>query len=150
MQRGIKSVRRKKKKMKAINKQAKKVMDVLIEGVDIDADDSKKIDNTKGTFMPVHIEYVTNCELGAIYSVAHYYEQNGDLMRDPDMEFLKGGDGEYYPISFWQDSPIVRDEPVEWGEGGEIERCDDLKQIAMISFANRWMKNIKQQQGLVV
>ena len=135
--------------MKAINKQAKKVMDVLIEGVDIDADDSKKIDNTKGTFMPVHIEYVTNCEFGAIYSVAHYYEQNGDLMRDPDMEFIKGGDGEYYPISFWQDAPLVRDETVLW-KTGEITGWMGKEQAKLVPFANTWMKNIKDQQGLVL
>ena len=135
--------------MKAINHRAKKVMDLLIKGVVPEATDSKKIDNTKGTFMTVHIEYVTVCKLGAIYSVAHYYTQNGDLMRDPDMEFIKGGDGEYYPISFWQDAPIVRDEPLEWKEG-EMVRYDEEKQAALVTFANMWMQNIKDQQGLVI
>ena len=135
--------------MKAINQQAKKVMNYLIKGVVMEADDSKKIDNTKGVFMVVHIECVGKCNLGEIYSVAHYYEQNGDLMRDPDMEFLKGDDGEFYPISFWQDSPLVRDEPVIW-EDGEIVTHYGKRQEALASFANLWMKNIKEQQGLVV
>jgi len=135
--------------MKAINQRAKKVMDVLIEGMDIEANDSKKIDNTKGTFMPVHVEHVTECNLGQIFSIAHYYKQNGDLMRDPDMEFIKGGDGEYYPISFWQDAPLKRDEAVEWGENGEITGIKPKLQAALATFANTWMKNIKEQQGLV-
>ena len=47
--------------MKAINQQAQKVMDILTEGVDIEASESKKIDNTKGVFMPVHVECVALC-----------------------------------------------------------------------------------------
>jgi hypothetical protein len=135
--------------MKSINQQAKKVMDLLTKGVDSEASESKKIDNTEGTFMPVHVEHVTQCSLGLIYSIAHYYKQNGDLMRDPDMEFIKGGDGEYYPISFWQDSPLKRDDAVEW-EDGEITRINPKMQAALASFANTWMRNIKEQQGLVI
>ena len=135
--------------MEAINKTAKKVMDLLVEGVDIDASDSKKIDNTKGVFMTVHVEAVGKCNLGLLFSVAHYYKQNGDLMRDPDMEFIRGGDGQYYPISFWQDSPLVRDEPLDW-EDGEVVRYDAKRQTALVTFANTWMKNIKEQQGLVI
>jgi len=135
--------------MKAISQRAKKVMDVLTEGVDIEASDSKKIDNTKGTFMTVHVECVGNSNLGVIYSVAHYYTQNGDLMRDPDMEFIKGGDGEYYPISFWQDAPTIRDEPVTWKDG-DISGYNEKQQAALVRFANIWMRNIKEQQGLVI
>ena len=134
--------------MKAINQQAKKVMDTLtgyLEGTD----GHSKIDNTEGTFMSVHIECLNKCSLGQIYSVAHYYEQNGDMMRDPDMEFVKGGDGEYYPISFWQDAPPVRDEPLTWKDG-EMIAYHAKRQAALVSFANIWMRNIKEQQGLVI
>ena len=134
--------------MKAINKRAKKVMDELTGYID-GANDHKKIDNTNGTFMPVHVEHIGPCKLGQIFSVAHYYEQNGDLMRDPDMEFIKGGDDEYYPISFRQDAPFVRDEPVNW-EADDIVSYSEASQTALVRFANMWMKNIKEQQGLVV
>ena len=132
--------------MRAINQQAKKGMDVLTEDIE-GMDGHRTIDNAKGTFMPVHVERVNECELGPIFSVAHYYEQNGDPMRDPDMEFIKGGDGEYYPISFWQDAPLKRDDAVEW-EYGEIIKIDPKMQAALASFANTWMKNIKDQQKL--
>ena len=135
--------------MKAINQQARKVLDILTEGTDIEASESKKIDNTKGAFMPVHVEVVTLCNLGQIFSIAHYYEQNGDLMRDPDMEFIKGGDGEYYPISFWQDAPLIRNEVVVWKDG-EITGWMGKEQAELATFANTWMKNIKEQQGLVI
>ncbi|MGB7532996.1 MAG: hypothetical protein WA977_08510 [Halobacteriota archaeon] len=134
--------------MKAINQRAKKVMDVLTGYID-GANDHKIIDNTEGTFMPVHVEHVNNCKLGQIFSIAHYYEQNGDMMRDPDMEFIKGGDGEYYPISFWQDAPPVRDEPIKWVDG-DIVGYNEKQQAALVPFANIWMKNIKEQQGLVI
>ncbi len=124
-------------------------MDKLTEGVDAEASESKKIDNTGGTFMMVHIEHVTKCNLGAIYSVAHYYKQNGDMMRDPDMEFIKGGDGEYYPISFWQDAPLKRDEVVAW-KGSTVVGYNERGQAELVTFANTWMKNIKEQQGLVI
>ena len=134
--------------MKAINQRAKKVMDVLTGYID-GANDHKKIDNTESAFMPVHVEHVNKCSLGQIFSIAHYYEQNGDMMRDPDMEFIKGGDGEYYPISFWQDAPIIRDEPVTWKDG-EMVGYNEKRQAGLVTFANMWMKNIKEQQGLVV
>ena len=134
--------------MKAINQRAKKVMDTLTEYMG-EGNGHKKIDNTKGTFMTVHVEYITRCSRGPIYSIAHYYEQNGDLMRDPDMEFIKGADGEYYPISFWQDAPLKRDEVVAW-KGGTIVGYNERGQAELVTFANKWMKNIKEQQGLVI
>ena len=136
--------------MKAINQRAKKVMDVLIEGLlDYETYDHKEIDNTKGTFMSVHVERIGKCNLGPIYSIAHYYKRNGDMMRDPDMEFIKDHNGEYYPIAFWQDSPQKRDEAVIWN-GSEISKIIPKLQAALATFANTWMKNIQEQQGLVI
>ena len=135
--------------MKTINQKARKVMDTLIEGLDNETNNHKKIDNAKGTFMAVHIDCVGRCNLGLIYSITHYYEQNGDMMRDPDMEFIKGGDGEYYPISFWQDAPIIRDEPVT-RKDGEMLGYSEKRQAALVTFANKWMRNIKEQQGRVI
>ena len=132
--------------MKAINLRAKMVMDTLTKNME-GTDGHRKIDNTGKTFMPVHVERMNKCELGQIYSIAHYFKQNGDMMRDPDMEFIKGADGEYYPISFWQDSPPVRDEVVVWRDG-EIVCYKGKQQMNLVSFANTWMRNIKEQQGL--
>jgi len=134
--------------MKAISKAAKKVLDALTENMDT-LGDSRKIDNTNETFMPVHVDFLNTCDLGNVFSVTHYYEQNGDLMRDPEMQFIKGIDGEYYPISFWQDSPPMRNEVVFWKDG-EITGWMGNEQAALVTFANTWMRNIKEQQGLVI
>jgi len=40
-----------------------------------------------------------------MFSIAHSYEQNGDLLKDPDMVFIRGQDGEYYPIELQEDNP---------------------------------------------
>ena len=37
-------------------------------------------------------------------SVAHYGEQNGDLMRDPAMVFEVDATGNFHPVSFQQDN----------------------------------------------
>jgi len=132
--------------MKAINQRAEKVMNTFTENIN-NIGGHKKIDNTNGTFMPISVERVNKCEAGIIFSVTHYYEQNGDLMRDPDMEFIKGADGKYYPISFWLDAPPIRDETVEW-EDGEIKSIRPKMQAKLVTFANMWLKNIKEQQGL--
>ena len=132
--------------MKAINLQAKMVMDTLTKNWN-SVGNGRKIDNAKGTFKAVHVERVSHCNLGYIYSIAHYHEQEGDLMRDPEMEFVKGGDGDYYPISFWQDSPLKRDEVVAWS-GGKMVGYNVEQQMELVIFANEWMRNIKRQQGL--
>ena len=62
------------------------------------------------------------------------------------MEFIKGADGEYYPISFWQDAPLKRDEVVAW-KGGTMVGYNEKRQAGLATFANKWMKNIASQQG---
>ena len=59
--------------------------------------------NNNPACMPVVIEKVGRLPgYGEIISIAHYGEQSGDLMADPEMEFTIIG-GDYYPISFRND-----------------------------------------------
>lgn len=133
--------------MKHINQEAGKILDTLTLGMD-KAGDRKKIDNTKGAFMAVHVEYIGREGDNKIFSITHYYKQNGDLMRDPEMEFIRDRFGNWYPISFLQDAPLVRDEPITW-QGGLIVTCGEKKQAKLTAFSNMWMKNIHRQQGLM-
>ena len=133
--------------MKAINAKAQAVMDKLTQGLNKPGE-SRKVDNTQGAFMAVCVEQVAETYLGPIYSIAHYYQQNGEPMRDPDMEFIRGFDSQYYPISFWQDGGIPRrDEVLDW-EGDRIKGIRQKLQEDLADFANMWMRNIKEQQGL--
>ena len=45
-------------------------------------------------FMPLSIE-----RHGEIVTVTHYFEQHGDLVPDPDMEFLDLGHSDWIPIA---------------------------------------------------
>lgn len=134
--------------MKPINQKARKVMDALTEGIN-NIGDHKKIDNSEGAFMAVVIECIGGCNFGLLYSIAHYYDQNSDLVCDPDMVFIKAEtDGNYYPISFeqggvkYEESVTIKDDKVA-GTWTHLQREQK-------DFANMWMKNIKEQQGLVV
>ena len=62
------------------------------------------MDNANGTFMSAHIEHIGITSMGPMFSVAHYCEQNGDLMKDPDMTFLRGQDQRLLSLEFQQDN----------------------------------------------
>ena len=133
--------------MKSLNKKAEAVLNKLETLMN---DNYVKVDNTNGTFMPVVVEDVTfqyPAELGRFLSVAHYYEQNGDLMADPEMIFLKARDNKYYPIYTKMDAVGFVRETVLF-ESGTIKGFYKDSQRDQVQFANMWMTNIKHQQGL--
>jgi hypothetical protein len=124
---------------------AETVMDTLTEGMSLS--DHKKIDNAEGTFMALHVECIGECNLGPIFSLAHYYEQHGDLMRDPEMLFIHAEDGGYYPVEIWQDAVNSHSVGVLIEDGKAIS-IDETEQADMTMFAEVWLKNIWEQQGL--
>lgn len=134
--------------MKHLSIDGKKVMDALTDGVN-DYDQARKIrNNPSKSIMAVHVEMISKISQGPVFSVAHYYEQNGDLMKDPDMTFLRGVDGEYYPLSYQQDGLGIYQDAVEWDDNGNIKGFRPKIQADMVSFANDWMGNIRDQQKL--
>ena len=136
--------------MKSLTGKAHQVMELLVEGLN-DVGAHQTIDNSKGTFMAVHVEFINklnNGLVGDVFSVAHYYEQNGDMMRDPDVEFLRNG-GKFYPIYFRQDGAGGKDEEVlSFDIGGHVQGYRKALQADIASFCKMWMQNIKEQQGL--
>ena len=96
--------------------------------------------------MAAHVECIGHWNNGfPLYSIAHYYKQNGDMMKDPDMVFVKHPLGKVFPISFEQSSAGIYQESV-WYDGGFKMKAKQQKDHA--TFANTWMKNIKEQQEL--
>ena len=99
--------------------------------------------------MPLSVEDIGQSADGnRLISICHYGEQNGDLMRDPDMVF---------ELHAWADAPAA--EPLSFrndymGLLQEVYRYDDsgkkthvnvrLKQ-ELTSFAKTWFKNLEQQ-----
>ena len=52
-------------------------------------------------FMPLVVEAIGPGPRGLpMVSVAHYYTQNGDPMRDPEMVFEVDAAGTFHPVSF--------------------------------------------------
>lgn len=104
------------------------------------------------TYEPLVIEFIGTGPRGMpLLSVAHYFEQNGDLMRDPDMTFELPVHPEtglqnfgWHPISFRQDSSGTYQEAVVQNDAGQTlirpRLVRDLK-----SFASLWDRNIKEQ-----
>lgn len=74
---------------------------------------------------------------GGEYSIAHYYEQNGDAMRDPEITFSIDQEMKaIHPTSFLQDSMGIFYET----DGAAPAKVKDLKE-----FMCKWFTNIKNQ-----
>jgi hypothetical protein len=128
-----------------LSAQAEAVMNTLTEAMSVGS--YKKIDNAEDVFMALHVECIGVCNLGHIFSLAHYYKQHGDLMRDPEMLFIQAEDGGYYPAEIWQDAVNSHSVGVLI-EDGKAVSIDETEQADMTVFAEVWLKNIRVQQGL--
>ena len=97
----------------------------------------------------VSIEEIFDSEKYQIISVAHYFEQNGDLMADPEVCFIYSKAMELFiPSYFKQDGSMGIEQESIVMENGEIKGIRTKMQADHTSFANMWLKNIKYQQNL--
>ncbi len=136
--------------MKTLNKTATKIFLQLVEKVKANADNYIKINNAQGLYMPLNIEKISDIDSFECFSMAHYGEQNGDLMADPKMCFLlaqKGADSIVIPYSFRNDYMGV-DRMDILIENNKIRGARKKAIADNVSFANMWLKNIKNQQNL--
>lgn len=114
-----------------------------------------KHNHPEGAFMPVSVQILGETEEGLLMSVAHYYEQHGDLMADPVMTFLRK------PTTLIEDdAKIATYIPLDYQDtfGSKISayfnenstiRGYNLRVLTdLIHFTTSWMKNIKGQQGV--
>ena len=126
--------------MHQLNEQSKKIMEALIAQLD---DGYLKLDNSSGTFMPLIVEKVPD-EPGftAVYSLAHYGEQNGDLMADPEMTFGLQ-DGNFYPLSFRNDYVGIYQQVI-------TAQANLKRQFELAEFTAIWLENIVDQQGITL
>lgn len=99
--------------------------------------------------MPLSVELINKIEAGEVWSLAHYGEQNGDLMADPMMDFLVTPSQFVYPICFRNDYAGIYDEAVYF-EGGRLSKYCFSTYNSLRSFSEIWLRNIEQQQLLKV
>jgi hypothetical protein len=130
--------------MKSLNKKATEIFNRLVSGMN-KISDHKKIANNP-SFMAVCIEVIDETKAGAIISIAHYGELNGDLMRDPESTFLRTKNG-IFPLSFRQDNLGIDQEVAIIKEDGNII-FQPKQQRDVAVFCSQWMVNIKEQQGI--
>ena len=123
-----------------LNKSASKVLDALTAGLAVG--EGRKIGEEGGVYMQVSVGRLT----GATFSVAHYYEQGGDLIPDPDMEFVKTAAG-WLPVTCTLALGYFT-RAMNLDENEQVESYSPRATRELVSFANMWMRNIKDQQDL--
>ena len=131
--------------MKTLNATATKTLKTMMDMME---DGYIKIDNANGSFMPVSVEQIFENEKFKQISISHYYEQNRDLMADPEMILIfEKASGLFIPSYFKQDNLGIEQESVIMNLG-EIVGVRSKMQADHTSFANMWLINIKYQQNL--
>lgn len=133
--------------MKHLSKQATSIFNKCIDGLK-EPGDHRRIGDADSGFMPLIVECVDTWGLGLIYSLAHYAEQNGDLMSDPEMTFLVGKDGQVFPLTYRNDFVGVDQVAAEPNDNGDGVRFNAKLQAELCTFAAQWFKNIDEQQDL--
>jgi len=125
--------------MKKVNKEAKVILDKLWEFAEIN-DGYLKLDNNP-PYISLSIEIIEK----TVISLCHYGEQNGDLMRDPEMLFWKDTNSDYFSYYFRNDYVGV-EEIIGEVVDDNLNVIDHKKQVHQTDFADIWLVNIKHQQ----
>ena len=92
-----------------------------------------------GPYMPLSIE-----KYGTQVTVTHYFEQNGDLVPDPDMEFEIASDGEWYPVAIQHATGHYSRCVLEDGNG--TIRINIRERLDQKRFADLWARNLIAQR----
>ena len=140
--------------MKSLNLKSTEIFVSLIE--QLKGNDHIKIENDP--YMPLTIERIgDNISIptgaGTLYSLCHYYKENGDLMQDPEMCFIAVDQRdkpeawtEYYVfpyifrlanVGFYQESILF--------VNGKADKINKAMQADHTAFANQWLVNLQDQ-----
>lgn len=133
--------------MKTYESLAKQLLELL--GTD------RAVRITVAGYMPLSVEDIgTSGEGNRLVSLCHYGEQNGDLMRDPDMVFEihtwtdapAAAPATYAePISFRNDYMGLFQEVYRYDDNGKRTHVNARLKADLKSFARTWFRNIREQ-----
>lgn len=127
-----------------VSKEAARVLLRLTR--DLGVGESRKLDNAPGAFMPVHVSR----EAPELFSVAHYGEQNGDRMADPDILFYRPeGTDDFYPATMTQHYVGRHTRCLKLEQNAQTVRIAEVyprtyRDVA--AFVTTWMRNVRHQQ----
>ncbi len=100
-------------------------------------------------FMPLSVEDIGQSgDDNRLISICHYGEQNGDLMRDPDMVFEIHAWADApaaEPLSFRNDYMGLLQEVYRYGADGKKTHVNTKLKQELKSFAKTWFSNLQQQ-----
>ena len=100
-------------------------------------------------FMPLSVEDIGQTPDGLRQvAISHYGEQNGDLMRDPEMVFaFQEIDGDPFaePVSFQNDYMGIYQEVYSYNGEGKRTHVHPRLKNELRSFASMWFRNLKHQ-----
>jgi hypothetical protein len=140
----------------SVNSKTAKILIALFDNCDA-ADGHIKIDNTDGAYMPVTIEKIDSNPMYDFYSVAHYFVQEGDLMRDPEVTFAihrnlrEEGMNWICSTSFTQDGiGYYRGDFLRFGDNGDLTGYKEQQMKNTNNFCTIWFANIVSQQNLKI
>ena len=100
-------------------------------------------------YMPLSVEEIgIDGEGHRFVSLCHYGEQNGDLMRDPDIVFMvqdapHGTIAE--PVSFRNDYVGLDQGVYRYDESGKRTHLDTKLNVQLREFAQIWFANLNEQ-----
>ncbi len=145
--------------MKAINKVATGVFCQLLEKMA--GKEYLKIE--KEGFMPLTIERIgigieTIWGKGSLYALLHHYVQEGDFVKDPEVDFLvvdgrkeTANDIErvkIFPCSFEQSNLGIYEDSIVFRDHA-IHEYNKAMQQDHAEFAEIWLENIREQGFLI-
>ena len=127
--------------MRTLGRVAASTMDKLT--ANMEPGQIRYIGERGGAFMQVVVERLDPRR----YSVSHYFEQNGDMVSDPDMEFYHEPEGTWLPLNITM-AAGYHSNAVELDDAGEPVAFNPNELHDLCTFAATWMRNIRAQQNL--
>src|SRR5579871_2993457 len=124
--------------MKFLNKRNRETMNKLTDGLAAPGSEgaARTIDRGGAGIMAVRVERIGKNR----YSIAHYYESNGDLVADPDVEFVHLN-GEWVPVAIQEPIGGYR-VAAECDASGAPVRWSPRAQADLARFSNTLIANI--------
>ena len=112
----------------------------------VDSSEDGHVRFLAGGYMPLVVENLGYTFRGAaVYSITHYGEQNGDAMRDPDMELAINHEaGTVEPLTFRNDYMGMYQEVYKRDNDGRLLYSPRLR-TSLDDFLWQWLKNIIEQ-----